>query len=269
MEGEVTITGIGLWARGLHNWDEYCSAAHSGYANLDVDFVAPTPNAIPARERRRSPLLIRLAVEVMHQACDMAGVDKSTIASVFSSAMGDVDITDYMCRKLASEEKMLSPTRFHNSVHNAPSGYWAISAKNREPSSFVGGFKESFAAGFLEAATMSISEARPVVLAAYDLKACTPLAEICSITEPFGCALVIDSSPDIDRGWPVQIVHQKDSVTDPGCKHAYIHSQMNSNPAARCLPLLDAFARECPADVAWPTGSTTSLRVRYLKNKSA
>ena len=100
---------------------------------VDHEFSSPKPQAVPPKERRRAGLMINLAVEVAHQACENAGVDKTVIPSVFVSALGDTAITDYMCRKLSQPEKMLSPTKFHNSVHNAPSGYWTISSENRMP----------------------------------------------------------------------------------------------------------------------------------------
>ena len=134
----IEILGAGLWARGLTGLaDLQALHSHAG-PTLEESFVAPKPEAIPAKERRRAGLLINLAVEVAHQACDQAGVDKTQIPSVFTSAMGDTAITDYMCRKLSGDEKLLSPTKFHNSVHNAPSGYWSISAEIAPPARLLG-----------------------------------------------------------------------------------------------------------------------------------
>mgnify|MGYP002075717815 CR=1 FL=1 len=43
-----------------------------------------------------------------------------------------------LCQKIgvsvfASDDRLISPTRFHNSVHNAPSGYWSIAARSTRP----------------------------------------------------------------------------------------------------------------------------------------
>lgn len=186
------IAGFGVWARGLEGPDAFFAAHKAGYANLlDAEFLNPKPEAIPPKERRRAGLMINLAVEVAHQACEQASVDKTEIPSVFASAMGDTAITDYMCRKLAKPEKLLSPTKFHNSVHNAPSGYWTISSRNRAPSSFVGGFRESFGAGLLEAASQANALAAPVLLVAYDIANAAPFHDIEPVTESLGVALVI------------------------------------------------------------------------------
>ena len=34
---------------------------------------------------------------------------------------------------LAADPRELSPTRFHNSVHNAPAGYWTVAAHCHAP----------------------------------------------------------------------------------------------------------------------------------------
>ena len=43
----------------------------------------------------------------------------------------------------------ISPTQFHNSVHNAAAGYWHIAAGSAAPSLSVGGHDGAFAAGLL------------------------------------------------------------------------------------------------------------------------
>lgn len=187
----IDFLGAGIWARHLPGMDACLALLEHGELDPDAAFVAPRPEAIAPRERRRAGLMINLAVTVAHEACERAGIDKSEPASVFTSAMGDTAITDYMCRKLAAPEKLLSPTKFHNSVHNAPSGYWTISAGNRAPSSFVGGFRESFGAGLLEASSQAIAAAGPVLLVASDIACETPFDSIEPVRESLGIALVL------------------------------------------------------------------------------
>jgi len=186
------IAGFGVWARGLEGVAEFQERQLGNFEGMrDVEFANPKPEAVPPKERRRAGLMINLAVEVAHQACDDAAIDKTKIPSVFVSALGDTAITDYMCRKLAQPEKLLSPTKFHNSVHNAPSGYWTISAENRAPSSFVGGFRESFGAGLLEAVSQAHAFEAPVLLVAYDIANNAPFKDIEPVAESVGIALVV------------------------------------------------------------------------------
>lgn len=184
------VLGLSAWGRGFTSPAELAALVDGGDAT-EAEFVVPKPEAISSRERRRAGLLINLAVMVAHQACEDGRVNKAEVPSVFVSAMGDTDITDYMCRKLAQPEKMLSPTKFHNSVHNAPSGYWSISAENRSPSTFVGAAQHSFGAGLLEAVSQANGADGPVLLVGYDIANKLPFSDVFAIAEHLACALVV------------------------------------------------------------------------------
>jgi hypothetical protein len=142
-------------------------------------------------ERRRAPESVRLAVEVAGQAVSMSGRDAATMACVFASSHGDQAITDYMCSTLAHAPTQLSPTRFHNSVHNAPVGYWTIATGCHAPSTAVAAGRASFGAGLLEAVGQVLAEQQPVLLVCSDIGGSGPLAEVTGCREPFGCALVL------------------------------------------------------------------------------
>ena len=199
----VAITGVGLWTRGLTSFAGFSAARKSGFAELDAsEFKLPKPASLPARERRRAGLMISLGVEVAHQACEVAGVPKDALPSVFASALGDTAVTEYMCRRLAQPVKVLSPTRFHNSVHNAASGYWTISARNRSPSTFVGAFLESFGAGLLETASQSVAACGPVLFVACDIATKPPLTAVADIRETLGAAFVLEPADGVARDRP-------------------------------------------------------------------
>ena len=73
--------------------------------------------------------------------CADAGHDAAALASVFTSAHGDLPIIDALCTTLAGDPLLLSPTRFHHSVHNAASGYWAIGSGSRARQHGAGGLR--------------------------------------------------------------------------------------------------------------------------------
>lgn len=199
----VAITGVGLWTRGLTSFAEFGAARSLGFADLDAsEFQVPRPASLPARERRRAGLMISLGVEVAHQACEVAGVPKDAVPSVFASALGDTAVTEYMCRRLAQPAKVLSPTRFHNSVHNAASGYWTISARNRSPSTFVGAFLESFGAGLLETASQSVAARGPVLFVACDIATKPPLTAVADVRQTLGAAFVLEPAGVVARDRP-------------------------------------------------------------------
>jgi len=257
----IGINGIGIWGRGMRNWSEFRALVAAGGDGAGAEWWAPALEAIPARERRRSPLMVRLAVEVAYQACNMAGVDAQHVATVFSSSMGDSEITDYMCRVLASESKVLSPTRFHNSVHNAPAGYWSISAGNRAPSSSIACARETFSVAVLEAGALSVAEERPVLLIASDIVVPEPLSDVYPIGEPFGVALMLDATAPGDDAWVVSVEQCIARSAWPGVRHPLLQSISECNPAARCLALLEAVAAENRNPIQWPLNDSTCLQM--------
>lgn len=258
MTMNVTITGIGIWASGLESWEAFRRAVENGFSGPGAPFTPPRPEAIPARERRRAGLTINMAVEVMHQACAMAGEPLDGIGSVFASAMGDTDVTDYMCRKLATPEKLLSPTRFHNSVHNAPSGYWSISAANRQPSSFVGGYRDSFACGLLEAASTALAENLAVGLAVYDVANAAPFHDVLPITENLALALVMVPGARAP-GWHLKLTLKEPTGVPDGPVHPELRRMAAANPAGAGLALLEALAGNRAGSLTWPLGTGTDL----------
>ncbi len=255
----IGIRGIGVWGPGIRDWDGFCALV-AGKPH-DAGWQAPAPAAIPARERRRAPLMVRLAVEVAGQACTNAGIDAHDIATVFASSMGDTEITDYLCRTLAGESKMLSPTRFHNSVHNAPAGYWSISSANRAPSSSVAASRESFPAAMLEACVQSTAEARPVLLVVSDIVVPGPLGEVYPIGEPFGAALLLDADVSDDDAWTVTVEPQPDRPAWPTPGHPVLAALAENNPAARSVALLEAVAGNGGGPLQWPLNGSTGLRM--------
>jgi hypothetical protein len=248
----IGIHGIGVWGRGMRNWPEFIALVTNADGTLEANWQAPAPTSIPTRERRRAPLMVKLAVEVANQACDMAHIDPQHVATVFSSSMGDTDITDYMCRSLAGESKVLSPTRFHNSVHNAPAGYWSISAANRAPTSSIASSRESFSAALIEASTLSVVEQRPVLLISSDIAVPGPLGNVYPIGEPFGAALTIDATNPGDDPWEVSISPASDTPQWPVAQHPLLQSISEVNPAARSLALLAAIATDERGTIRWP-----------------
>ncbi|MHA6205855.1 beta-ketoacyl synthase chain length factor [Dyella soli] len=186
---KVHVEGVGLWSAALG--DFAALQAHMQGAEPAPPPARPPATALPANERRRAPETVLLAVEVAGQAVAMSGRAASELLCVFSSTYGDQQISDYMCATLAQAPAELSPTRFHNSVHNAPAGYWTIATGCHAASSAISAGHASFGAGLLEAATLCLTEQRPVLLVCSDIAGSGPLREMSASRDTFGCAMVL------------------------------------------------------------------------------
>jgi hypothetical protein len=235
----VQVEGVGVWSPSLADFVAFRRL-------LEGDAVAaacarPPATALSPNERRRAPESVLVAIEAAAQAVAMSGRAADTLACVFASAYGDQATTDYMCRVLARAPTELSPTRFHNSVHNASAGYWTIAANCHAPSSAICAGRASFGAGLLEAAVQACADQRAVLLVCSDTAGVGPLGELIGCTYPFGSALVL--SPCKDNGAPgLQL-----AIVDDHPAHAPLPetcaSWMQGNPSAASLPLLALLAR--------------------------
>jgi hypothetical protein len=190
---KICIDGIGLWSAQLDGLDAL-RRVFEGHAPVPPSGKPPAVT-LPANERRRAPEIVLLAAEVAGQAVAMSGRSAAELACVFASSQGDQAITDYMCATLAQAPAELSPTRFHNSVHNAPAGYWTIATHCHAPSTAVTAHRHSFGAGLLEAATQVLAERHAVLLVCSDVAGCGPLGDVTDCPELFGSALVLTPEP--------------------------------------------------------------------------
>ena len=119
------------------------------------------------------------------------GLRGDEIATVFASSDGDGAITQEICEALAGPAQEVSPTSFHNSVFNAPAGYWSIATHSRLASTSLCAFDVSFAAGLIEAAAFATVERQPVMLIASDVPFPAPLHTIRPVEESFAAALLL------------------------------------------------------------------------------
>lgn len=260
----VFVQGIGLLGPGLANWAQGRECLLGAAPYQAARCVLPPPMALPQAERRRAGAVVKVSLAVGEEAVAAAGLRAATLASVFSSSSGDAVNCHEICSTLASSDRLISPTRFHNSVHNAAAGYWSISSGAMATSSVLCARDASFAAGLLEAMTQVAVEQVPVLLVAYDTDYPEPLYSARAIPDSFGVALVLAPA----RGerslaqWTLEADYLSrlpaDRLDDPA-----LEQLRQDIPAARCLPLLRGVAGRQPGRVVldYLEGSQLALQV--------
>jgi hypothetical protein len=234
------LKGIGVLGPGLPGWAAARMVLRGVEPYRYEPPQQPNPAVLPPAERRRGAKTVRWAVAVASEALQNVQCDPSTIATVFSSSSGDGETLHQICESLASPGREVSPTRFHNSVHNAAAGYWSIAAQSRRPSVTLCGYDGSFAAGLLETAAQVHADAGPVLLVAYDLPYPQPLHAARAIEEPFAVALLVDGNCGHDAlsSWRIRF---ESGAAEPMLPAA-LPERLLTNPAAHALPLLSAVA---------------------------
>jgi len=237
---QIHVDGIGLFGPGMSGWTHACEIL-TGKATLELAPIQlpPTENLPPA-ERRRVGVPIKLSMAIGFEAVRNACADPAQLATVFSSSEADCDNIHSILESLASDDREISPTRFHNSVHNAPSGYWSIATGCMEPSTTLCAYDATFAAGLLEATTQALSSGKPCLLLAYDTVFPEPLYSLRPIPYALGVAMVLNPFKTKAAHALLTLNMSSSSATtlsDNGLEELRIRI-----PAARSLPLLNLLA---------------------------
>jgi len=235
----VKVLGIGLLGPGLPDWTASQSLLREPSAWQRQPTVVPPATRLPATERRRAGTVIKASIVVADEAVAAAGVDAAQLATVFTSSTGDTTNCHLLCEALALPQRLVSPTRFTNSVHNAAAGYWHIAIQSRQPSTSLAAYDASFAAGLLEAAVQCLAAQAPVLLVACDVPYPEPLHALRPVADIFAVALVLSPAA---AGRALTLEMRGDAAPTP-CTGAELDAVRRGIPAARALPLLQALAQ--------------------------
>ena len=251
------IAGVGMLGPGLASWSDArrLLADPTGYEPTPT--VIPSPDVLPAVERRRAGKCVRLALAAGLAAAADGGREAKDLAAIFTSSTGDGENLHAICEALASDDRMISPTRFHNSVHNAPAGYWGIATGAMHPSDCVAAFDASFAAGLLEAVgRVSTDAALDALLVSYDAPYPEPLHSTRPVAGCFAVGLLLTAAGGSMPGPMIAI----DTTREPPTRmeDARLESVRTGIPAARSLPLLALLA----------TGGAGTVVIEYLDGLS-
>ncbi len=239
----VYVDGIGLCGPGLADWNDAARRLALREPYSPAKTVTPQLSLLPPAERRRTTNTIRLALGVAQAAFAQSGQDPAGTATVFASSGGDGETIHAILDVLNSPTREVSPTRFHNSVHNAPAGYWAIATGSRAPSTTLCAHDWSFAAGLLEAAAQIAVDQRAAALVVYDLPYPEPLNGVRPITDSFGVAFVLAPTRSAQTVARLDIAQSAEPRPETRMKEPTFERLRSKNPAARCLPLLRTLAR--------------------------
>ncbi len=241
------IDGIGLIGPGLDNWPAAQPILAGSAAYESHPLLVAAPQSLPPAERRRTGLAVKVALTVAFDAIAAGQLDAKQLAAVFTSSGADNDNCDAICKTLASDDRSISPTRFHNSVHNAPAGYWGIASGAMTPATVLCAHDASFGAGLLEAMTQVVVdsqvdfERRGTLLIAYDMPYPEPLHAKRPLPGAFGIALALMPVRSAQSLARIEL-ELSDAAPDTLADLA-LEALRRSIPAARGLPLLQAVAR--------------------------
>jgi hypothetical protein len=204
----------------------------------------PPPAILPPTERRRTSTSVRLALAAAVAAAADSGLPPERLETVFVSSNGDGAVVGGILEALSRPDGMVSPTQFHNSVHNAAAGYWGIATGSTRSSVSLGCHDDSFPVGLMQAALRVATTGEPVLFCAYDAPLPPPLAARRPVEHALAVAMVLISWASAGHGPGFHLSvrpgqRQAGTVRPTG---PVARALAGSNPIARALPLLEVLA---------------------------
>ena len=234
------VEGVGLIAPGLPDWPTARATLRGEQAYAAAPSILPAPALLPPAERRRASRVVKTALAVGLEAVAHAGADASQLTTVFAASGADGHNCHALCEQLASDDRQISPTRFHNSVHNAAAGYWGIATGAMAPCQVLCAYDASFGAGLLDALAQVALARQPVLLIAYDSEYPEPLHAKRPIPDCAGVALLL--SPEQRPHALAAITVSPTADAAESLPDAELEALRASIPALRALPLLQRLA---------------------------
>lgn len=243
----IFVHGVGIATDGLLDWASAQPVLRGEQAFAPQPLPPYRTTLLPRNESRRAGAGVNLAFRVAEQACGLPHA--RDIASVFVSSAGDIDIADWLCAEVNTPARAISPTRFHNSVHNAAAGYWSIATGCHAAATSLSGGMGGFAIGLCEAWGLLAAHRAPVLMVCFDMD---------------GSGLLHAARPDIDKSCAVALLLDTQaegalaSLARPVVSSAAeptrldipaLEHRRQVNPTGRSLPLLAALAGHLPQTV--------------------
>jgi len=257
LDNKIYINGFSIVAPGLESIDTAIKVLNGMESWAYEDLSKMVPISLPPNEARRTTRLIRLALRSIQQLSN-----NSFNSVVFASSEGDLDITDKICKALSTSEKMVSPTLFHNSVHNAPAGYFSIAESAQSPSVSLSSGDYTFSSGLLEALTQVSIEKNDVLLVSYDNTTPSDLDNLRHFDYPLSVSLLLSPKKTKNTIGDVSVILTRDKYKTTKCFNDSLNILRSGNPSGVCLPLIEALVGKLNTDIILPYINNNKLLVK-------
>lgn len=251
------LLSMAFRAPGLPDW-ERAKPVLAGDTDWVPDEVLPSPpSMLPPAERRRTGPFIRLALETAAAAAREWGGSAADLPVVFASYGGDLEVVHSLCHALSLPDRPVSPVKFHNSVHNAAVGYWAIGTKSRQPATAISAGPHGFVNGLVEAVLQVLDSDRPVMFLCAEYPAPEPLAGYADQGGAAALAMILATAD----GRPIALERVDETHRLTPVPQG-LQDLARLNAVTHAVPLLRALASPEPAEIVMPADSGVRWRFK-------
>jgi hypothetical protein len=165
VELRARLCGVGMWTPAYADFDAWVAAGLPDDLHVASADAAPPPALLlHPRLRRRTSTLTRATVTAVEAALAGSGVAIDQVRFVLVSSFGEIETTVELLAQLGEPGGPVSPTKFHNSVHNTATGYLSIASGNNRESTALAGGPHNLEIGLLEALAGLAETGEDVVL---------------------------------------------------------------------------------------------------------
>lgn len=154
-----------MWTPAYADFDAWVAAGLPDDLHAaSVDASGPPALLLHPRLRRRTSTLTRATVTALEAALAGSGVTIDQVRFVLVSSFGEIETTVDLLAQLGEPGGPVSPTKFHNSVHNTATGYLSIASGNNRESTALAGGPHNLEIGLLESLAGLAETSEDVVL---------------------------------------------------------------------------------------------------------
>ncbi len=122
----------------IYTEEQLSSHFNNGMPVTDEQKVTiPASDFLPSRVKRRMSRLTQMVIHTTYQAREVAGLLDTDLPLILGTANGEIEAMGSILQTMFSDPPYISPSLFHNSVHNTAAGYWSILGKKHQGSTTI------------------------------------------------------------------------------------------------------------------------------------
>lgn len=258
------LQSIGIASRFINGWIQ-AQAILTGTEKVDLESnVKFKTTILKPNEARRTSETIKMVLQTCEESMTQSSFDAQQLYSVFVSSDGDPNILQSICSELASEDKFVSPTQFHNSVHNAPAGYWTIGQQSMKGANSLACGESSISGGLLEVQSLLETSEEQVLLTCFDLQSPQPLSSARKIAYSMANSFILTKNKTEHSLFSLEINRLNASENEAMVmEDGFLDKLRTDSAAGKSLAFLQAVA-QAKDQVLLPYYSDSLLEVRLL-----
>jgi hypothetical protein len=226
-------------------------------ASWTAEAGAPIATLIGAPQRRETSLLTRMAAHVLGELAERAGVELSTLATVYATRHGQLGATVELLARMHDGRGASSTMRLGTSLHDAAADQISAATGDRAFSTTVAAGSRTVAMGLLEAIGVLDHVASEVALVFVEEAVPQPLAAGGGY-DGLAAALLLRMTDDAP--WFLDDLAPRSVAATP---RIGVPAPVAANPCSPALALVEAMRRGCSGPVALEAGEDRARRARW------